>query len=688
MIKEKIGRALNQLFDWAKSWDPKYVAGMYRGSGGIVNPLDDPENNVKSIKYTLWAYLCIKKISENIAGLPIKFYEGYGDDQKEVAEGPVPNIIHRPSPDSTYRDLWVDTVSFLITTGKAAWSLDEFTVGGQPVEGRSRIKTIPAHKIRVKTDTSGYVSGYVVSKDDGTTYPLRIEQVAYFKTFNPEDPFNGLSPMTVAEQTIETDYYARDHNKEWLKSGCAIGTMLQTDKNMTEADVERIKKDWRKNHRGYMKWKDVDVLFNNLKIVDLKNTPKDIEFPELIKLNREEIIALFGGYPAVFGLFEYANYANAKMQLKEFWGQTLIPILLHIQATMNELIIPRWTDKPIWMEFDISGVKALQEDFNELAKAIVILKRAGVITPNEARIRIGYDPLDDEAADTLDKPTANPFAQPGNEPPEKSFQIKAYDKRPEQWAKKESFRRRHESKFMPVINEYFDKQKDRIIKELKTFVDQFPPQSVGLIFDELKETDILVADINPAIVKTYKDSAAAGFEEVENMKSYRRGFETKDGDIIGAFDVTDPEAIAFIERHGLDAAKLISGTTQKLLQDILTAGYDEGLSIKEIAKLIEDKFSSFPVGRSYTIAQTEMGNAVNSGTFQGYKQAGAEKKSWLATPDERTRDSHWAAGQVPALPLNESFPVGSSLMMYPNDPVGAAEEIINCRCTLLPEVEV
>lgn len=687
MIKQKLGRAINQLFDWAKSWDPQYVGSMNRGWGDSVQPLDDPENNVKSIRYALWAYICIKKISESIAGLPIRFYEGYDDNQKEITDNVISDIIYRPNPFATHRDLWIDTIVFLLSTGKAAWSLREFNRIGQPVAGKSTIWTIPAFKIKVIKDKKKYISGYEISNDDGTTHTLPPEQVAYFKTFNPDDPFYGLSPMTMAEQTIESDYYARDHNKRFLKSGCALGTMLQTDKRMEQGDIEQIKSKWRKNHGGYAKWNDVDILHNGLKVTDLKNSPKDIEFLNFIKLNREEIISLFGVPPAVVGLFEYANYANAMMQKKEYWEETLIPLILHLQATMNELVLPRWSDRPTRMQFDVSDVRALQEDQNVKAKSTVILKRAGIITPNESRIRMGYDPIDDEAADQLDKPVANPFAQAGNQPPEKSFQIKAYDRRPEQWAKKEAFRRRHESKFMQIVNEYFDKQKDRIIKELKQYVDQFPPQSVGLIFDELSETDLLIAAINPPIVKTFKDSAAAGFEEVENKKSYDRGFDTRD-DIIGAFDVTDPEVIAFIQQHGLDAAKLITGTTRQLLQDILTSAYDEGLPIKEIAKLIEDKFSGFPIGRSYTIAQTEMGNAVNAGTFQGYKQAGADKKSWLATPDERTRDSHWAAGQGPAIPLAEAFTVGSSLMMHPNDPAGAVEEIINCRCTLLPEVEV
>jgi hypothetical protein len=36
--------------------------------------------------------------------------------------------------------------------------------------------------------------------------------------------------------------------------------------------------------------------------------------------------------------------------------------------------------------------------------------------------------------------------------------------------------------------------------------------------------------------------------------------------------------------------------------------------------------------------------------------------------------------------LSEPFRVGASALLYPGDPMGAAAEVINCRCVLLPIV--
>jgi hypothetical protein len=59
-----------------------------------------------------------------------------------------------------------------------------------------------------------------------------------------------------------------------------------------------------------------------------------------------------------------------------------------------------------------------------------------------------------------------------------------------------------------------------------------------------------------------------------------------------------------------------------------------------------------------------------------------ERKRWVATGDGRTRPSHVAAnGQTVA--LAGRFLVGSSTLDCPHDPNGSAEEVVNCRCTIV-----
>ena len=79
--------------------------------------------------------------------------------------------------------------------------------------------------------------------------------------------------------------------------------------------------------------------------------------------------------------------------------------------------------------------------------------------------------------------------------------------------------------------------------------------------------------------------------------------------------------------------------------------------------------------------------AENSGRLDSYMQAQemgvVMQKTWLATDDSRTRKSHREVdGET--IPLNEEF---SNQLMYPGDPMGAPEEVYNCRCTLTADVD-
>ena len=95
--------------------------------------------------------------------------------------------------------------------------------------------------------------------------------------------------------------------------------------------------------------------------------------------------------------------------------------------------------------------------------------------------------------------------------------------------------------------------------------------------------------------------------------------------------------------------------------------------------------------RARTVARTETLAAVNAGVFRAAEldaQARGDVapfKVWLSTADRRTRPTHREADQQRTL-LSEPFVVGGAQLLYPGDPTGPAQEVINCRCTLLPVV--
>ena len=95
--------------------------------------------------------------------------------------------------------------------------------------------------------------------------------------------------------------------------------------------------------------------------------------------------------------------------------------------------------------------------------------------------------------------------------------------------------------------------------------------------------------------------------------------------------------------------------------------------------------------RARTVARTETIGAVNAGAFRAAELEAEQRgdpapfKQWIATDDARTRPTHVAADKQRTL-MREPFRVGTARLLFPGDPQGPAQEVINCRCSLFPIV--
>lgn len=125
----------------------------------------------------------------------------------------------------------------------------------------------------------------------------------------------------------------------------------------------------------------------------------------------------------------------------------------------------------------------------------------------------------------------------------------------------------------------------------------------------------------------------------------------------------------------------ITEITETTRNQIITAtqrGFDEGLGTDAIARVIRDVTPGLSRSRAHIIARTESHGAANYGANAAAKETGLQiLKEWVASQDERTREAHAEAdGQT--VQMDEPFIVGGEALMYPGDPGGSAENVINC----------
>jgi hypothetical protein len=139
-----------------------------------------------------------------------------------------------------------------------------------------------------------------------------------------------------------------------------------------------------------------------------------------------------------------------------------------------------------------------------------------------------------------------------------------------------------------------------------------------------------------------------------------------------------------IRRRAQKLAERVGGTTADEVVSVLVASERAGLTITEASRLVaravygEERMDV----RATMIARTESAGALSQGSWDQAQEMGDvyRSKEWLAFSDKETRDTHTACMSEGSIPIDQPFE--SNGLMYPLDPDGDADEVINCRCVL------
>lgn len=157
---------------------------------------------------------------------------------------------------------------------------------------------------------------------------------------------------------------------------------------------------------------------------------------------------------------------------------------------------------------------------------------------------------------------------------------------------------------------------------------------------------------------------------------------------------TDPYVSTYLNAVGNRLANIPNEVYGLIVVEV-ERGIREGLALDrvrdEVNTILTATGSERWRGRAMTVARTETIGAVNAGIYRGAVLEAQERgdlapaKMWIATADDRTRPTHTAADKQRTL-LESPFVVGGAQLLFPGDPRGPAQEVINCRCSLLPVV--
>lgn len=143
----------------------------------------------------------------------------------------------------------------------------------------------------------------------------------------------------------------------------------------------------------------------------------------------------------------------------------------------------------------------------------------------------------------------------------------------------------------------------------------------------------------------------------------------------------------WVQKNGGKHITNIAETTRRKIKSVIAEKTKDEVNTADISTSIRE-VKAFSPYRARVIALTETHAAAQYSSHETAVQLEADNdllvyKEWIPIEDERTRASHAEMADHEPILLHEDFDVDGVAMERPSDERGGAENVINCRCSLV-----
>jgi len=708
------------------------------GKLGDSARIDDPYQHVVAV------FACVNTIASRLASMP--FCVSTQDD-RIIETGPIADLLDSPNASMSIEEWWFQTVGWYLLSGRVHWVF-ESRVRRRPLSA----VPVGAPQMRPITDGmqrgTGQVTGWLYRRPGqrwDQAEPLDLDQVWTIRnpSFDADRPASGLSPADVVRRAIAQVLKSEIANEASLDNGVEPGGVLM-HKNGEVSDSQRrhLRDELTERHAGPRNRRRPLLLFGEWDWKQISSTFKDMEFKELKLISRGEICAAFGLQQAA--VFEPHNSSNSEFfdkAIESMWTGTVIPLAkrlagefdrgilrsfeqdtsLRMRSSMREALAPKHTAmmlrragrsrRRLYAWFDASAIDAVKD---LMAKRVETASRyvsdlfetpahAGALldlglsdNPAQTQPWVPVNKMPFDGLDQLEQPEDEDPEIPEDDPPADPLDRQALpdhirrlsasqlDRIQDSWWRSwQGLRRQLERK----ISGHFG----RLRREMLDNLQRLEIRSVVIRRDLVAEILFDIARANEDLLRVagpiLREAFQFGGDQIRKQRADADGVSIED---IEAFDLADPQVVDAI-RSRTNRIKGIDDTLFRRLSSRLSDMTEQGDTIEQMREMVREQFN-IASNRARTIAQTEVGAAVEKANHLGRQQAGVPGKSWISSRKAAARANHLSVERTTIsepigvderfrVPPSDRTPGGSAL--HPRDGSLPAGEVVNCTCTVI-----
>ena len=300
------------------------------------------------------------------------------ETRTEITKHAALDLMANPNPLMDFCEFVETSVQHYDTAGEYVWVVNH---GSIRAAGPLQVWPVRPDRMRVVTSDTEALTGYVYVGPDGERVPLLKEQVIHVRRPNPLDPYRGLGPVQAVSIKLDANKLAAEYNRNFFLNSAEPGGIIEIEDRLDDDEFNELVMRWREQHQGVANAHRVAILEQG-KWVERKFSMKDMAFPELAELNREDIREAFGYPKGMTGATEDVNKAVADANERMFGRYLIRPRLVKFRAAFNTQLLPMFGETAVNLEFDFDDPvpedrEADSNDRITKAQALKLMREAG-----------------------------------------------------------------------------------------------------------------------------------------------------------------------------------------------------------------------------------------------------------------------------------------------------------------------
>lgn len=349
-----------------------------------INNLSVDKDRLGEITY----YVCQKVLCESVAKLPLKLYKETNKGIEKAINHNLYNLLKlRPNPYMSSWNFWTTIEFYRNHYGNCMVYIDTAKSGRNAGKVRG-LYILNNDAVTVWYDNANiFGSGsnalwYIYKDANGKEYKLSHDQVLHFRSSISLDGITGLAVQDILKTSIDNSMSGAKFVNSYFKQGLMAGGLLQYSGNLDDKAMKLMQDKFTSMASGIKNAGKVLPVPLGFTFQPINNKLVDSQFLELNKHTAQQISAAFGIKPS--HLNEPQKYQNMELQGREFYDQTLLPILSGYEQELSyKLLTSSEREQGMFFKFSVDVIlrASLKDRYESYAKAIT----NGLLTPNEAR---------------------------------------------------------------------------------------------------------------------------------------------------------------------------------------------------------------------------------------------------------------------------------------------------------------